>query len=133
MNNVFLPNPKQRRSVFIIDDDERLIREHLEKRKTEQFRDRLSKRVGVEHAIAGFAQCGGKQARRFGIESVGFDANLSAFTYNLRRLGSLLRKNDILSAKLNQVIAAFCRLFSGLPGLRALTRRSHAYPDLQAA
>lgn len=124
---------KQRRSVFIVDDDERLIREHLKKRETEQFRDRSAKRVGVEHAIAGFAQCGGKQARRFGIESVGFDANLSAFTYNLRRLGSLLRKSDIMTAKLNQIIAAFCRRLSDLPGLRALTCRFQAHLAPQAA
>jgi len=124
---------EQHRSVFIVDDEERLIRRHLEDRKTEEFRKRLAQRVGVEHAIAGFAQCGGKQARRFGTEAVGFDANLSAFTYNLRRLGSLLRKSDVLTAKMDQVVAVFCRLLAGLLGLRALRSHSFLHRGLRAA
>ena len=46
----------QRRSVFIVDDDERLIRDHLQERETPEFRARLGQRIAVEHAIAGFAQ-----------------------------------------------------------------------------
>ena len=108
---------RQRRSVFIIDDDEHLIREHLQTRETQEFRGRLAKRVRVEHAIAGFAQCGGKQARRFGIENVAFDANLSALTYNLRRLNSLLHASPALKVRMDELVAAFCRLVSSVLGL----------------
>lgn len=96
------------RTVFIVDKDERVIREHLQRREQPEFRERLAKRVGVEHAIAGFAQCGGKQAQRFGQKCVGFDANLSALAYNLRRLGSLMRDAPELQT---QVEAAAGRLF----------------------
>jgi len=112
----------QRRSVFIVDDDERLIRDHLQQRETPAFRDRLAKRIRVEHAIAGFAQCGGKQAQRFGMDNVSFDARLSAITYNLRRLGSLLRANADLRARLDEVVAAFLRFLHGLLAWRTIKR-----------
>ena len=112
----------QRRSVFIIDDDERLIRDHLRERETPEFRARLGQRITVEHVIAGFAQCGGKKARRFGIENVAFDARLSALTYNLRRLGGLLRSNPDLAARLDEVVGAFWRFLYGTLWLRILKR-----------
>ena len=93
---------KRGRTVFIVDADERLIREHLLRRDQPEFRARLAQRVGVEHAIAGFAQCSGKQAQRFGEQSVGFDTSLSALSYNLRRLGSLMRDNPELRARVEE-------------------------------
>jgi len=110
----------QRRSVFIIDDDERLIRDHLRERETPEFRARLGQRIAVEHAIAGFAQCGGKKARRFGIENVGFDARLSALTYNLRRLGGLLRCDRDLASRLDELVGVFWRFLYALLWLRIL-------------
>jgi hypothetical protein len=91
------------RSVFIIDEDERLIRAHLQRRDEVEFRERLAPRPAIERIIAGFAQCGGKQAHRFGIANTAFDANLSALAYNLRRLGSLCAKNAELAARAAEV------------------------------
>ncbi len=112
-----------RRSVFIVEDDERLIREHLAKRKQPEFRQRLRQRVGVEHAIAGFAQCGGKQARRFGIDNVSFDVKVSAFTYNLRRLGSLLRKHETLQSRLAEAVGSLLRFIRAGVLRRLILRR----------
>ena len=110
--------PEKGRTVFIIDDEERLIRDHLERRKHSEFRARLAQRPAVERVISGFAQCGGKNARRFGMRHVAFDANLSALAYNLRRLGSLLATRDELVERL--------RAFGALVGaLRRLRRGAH--------
>jgi hypothetical protein len=102
----------QGRTVFIVDDEERLIRNHLRRREESEFKERLSKRPAVERAIAGFAQCGGKQARRFGMENVEFDGKLSALTYNLRRLGSLMRADDTLEERLVRAWRASARLLA---------------------
>ena len=90
------------RSVFIVDDEERLIRAHLKRRNDADFREKLQQRPHVERAIAGFAQCGGKRARRFGQADIAFDASLSALTYNLRRLGSLMRDVPELQARVEE-------------------------------
>jgi hypothetical protein len=101
--------PEQGRTLFIVDDDEHLIREHLKDREQPSFRERLAKRTRVEHVLAGFAQCGGKQARRFGIEHVSFDEDLSALAYNLRRLGGLMRRDEQLEARVARVARALLR------------------------
>lgn len=92
------------RSVFIDEPRERLIRAHLERREQPDFKRRLSKRPQVERVIAGLAQCGGKQARRFGRAEVGFDIRLSSLAYNLKRLGGLMKKNELLQARLDQLL-----------------------------
>ena len=104
----------QARSVFVVEEEERLIREHLRRRQEPAFRDKLRKRPHVERVIAGFAQCGGKQATRFGLENVAFDANISALAYNLRLLGSLLRDNPELRAQLCALVLLFCRALLAL-------------------
>lgn len=124
------PKSKKGRSVFIVDEEERVIRSHLERREEAEFRERLAHRPSVERVIAGFAQCGGKQARRFGMQNVGFDANLSALAYNLRRLGSLCASNAELAARAARAVAAsvanalaiFVRRL--LVARRAITNRS---------
>jgi len=103
-------NPKATRSgrtVFVVDDDDRLIRRHLEEREQESFRRKLHHRAKVERVIAGFAQCGGKEARRFGEANVGFDVNLSALAYNLRTLGSLLARDPSLARSLEKALRGF--------------------------
>lgn len=104
-------NPKAEtwkgRTVFIVDKQERLIRKHIDRRGQPEFLERLSHRPDVERVIAGFAQCGGKKARRFGMNNVAFDANLSALTYNLRRLGSLIKSNERLERQMVQIVGRF--------------------------
>ena len=100
---------KQGRTVFIVDRDEYLIRKHLERRQHPEFLERIRHRPAVERAIAGFAQCGGKQARRFGMPNVAFEANLSALAYNLRRLGSLSGANTALASHVAEAAAAAVR------------------------
>lgn len=100
------PKSTKGRSVFIIDEEERVIRRHLERRQQGEFRERLAHRPAVERVIAGFAQCGGKQARRFGMHNVSFDANLSALAYNLRRFGSLCAASVELAARAAETAAA---------------------------
>jgi hypothetical protein len=122
------PTSQKGRSVFIVDEEERVIRKHLERREEAEFRERLAHRPAVERAIAGFAQCGGKQARRFGMRNVGFDANLSALAYNLRRLGSLCARDADLAARAVQaaaasVAAAFCLFLHGLLRARAASHK----------
>ena len=92
------------RSVFVVEDEERLIRKHLERRQEPEFQEKLKQRTHVERAIAGFAQCGGKQARRFGQANVDFDASISALTYNLRRLGSLMQRDSELAARVEAAL-----------------------------
>ena len=117
------PKSKKGRSVFIVDEEERVIRSHLQRREQGEFGERLSHRPSVERVIAGFAQCGGKQARRFGMSNVSFDANLSALAYNLRRLGSLCSNNVELARRAASAAArdllALLRLLRPRP-----TRRS---------
>jgi hypothetical protein len=114
------------RTVFIVDEDERLIREHLQRREHPEFQARLAQRTHVERVIAGFAQCGGKQARRFGIDDVSFDANLSALAYNLRRLGTLLRQKPGLEISLRRALRVFlCLVWLGLSYL-CMVRRDDA-------
>lgn len=100
---------KRGRSVFIVDDEEEVIRRHLQRRDEPEFLERLAHRPAVERVIAGFAQCGGKQARRFGMANVAFDASLSALGYNLRRLGSLCAKDDKLAQRAAEKAEAFAR------------------------
>ena len=102
------PKSTQGRSVFIEEAQERVIRDHLQRREQPEFRQRLAQRPAVERVLAGFAQCGGKQARRFGIKNVNFDANLSALAYNLRRLGSLCASDPELARKAAEAAAAAC-------------------------
>ena len=108
------PKTERGRSVFIVDERERLIRGHLKRRKEPEFLHRISHRPAVERVIAGFAQCGGKQAHRFGKANVRFDVNLSALAYNLRRIGSLSASNQELRASLAVVIAALLRALQWL-------------------
>ena len=104
-------NPKAKsgkgRSVFIVDEQERLIRQHLDRRQQPEFLERLSNRSDVERVIAGFAQCGGRKARRFGIDNTSFDANLSALAYNMRRLGSLIKSDERLERQVAQLVGRF--------------------------
>lgn len=95
--------------MFVVDEEERLIRGHLERRLQPEFQKRLAHRPMVERVIAGFAQCGGKQAHRFGTANVSFDAALSALAYNLRCLGSLLHRQPGLQDRLRGVLGAFLR------------------------
>jgi len=92
------------RRVFINEPRERLIREHLERRDQPDFKEKLSKRPQVERVIAGLAQCGGKQARRFGRAEVGFDVRLSSLAYNLKRLGGIMKQDELLQARLDRLI-----------------------------
>lgn len=92
------------RTVFVVPRRERLIRQHLARREEPDFRQKLAQRIAVERVIAGFAQCGGKRARRFGAQAVEFDAPLSALAYNLRRLGALMSANAELEAALDEAI-----------------------------
>jgi hypothetical protein len=98
--------PEKGRTVFIVDEDERLIRDHLARRKEPEFKERLAERPTVERVIAGFAQCGGKKGRRFSKDKLAFDANLSALAYNLRRLGSLVAENAELDRKAQRAVGA---------------------------
>ena len=104
-------NPKadsgKGRTVFIVDEEERLIRKHLERRQQPEFLERLSHRPDVERVISGFAQCGGKKAHRFGMANTSFDANLSALAYNLRRLGSLIKSDERLEHQVAQLVGRF--------------------------
>jgi hypothetical protein len=102
------------RTVFIVDDNERLIREHLARREEPLFKERLAHRPSVERVISGFAQCGGKKARRFGKRDLAFDANLSALAYNLRRLGSLLAQDSELETRLRGASRAPARWLRAL-------------------
>lgn len=112
------------RSVFVVEDEERLIRDHLVERETPAFKQRLAQRCGVERVIAGFAQCGGKQARRHGQASVGFDSNMSALAFNLRRLASLMRADRSLQVRLDAALRRFLR------GVLAILRAVDAYVGL---
>lgn len=109
------------RTVFIVEDEEHLIRQHLEQRQHPDFLDKLAQRPTVERVIAGFAQCGGKQAHRFGRENVQFDTNLSALGYNLRRLGNILRSNAALADRAARLLPKAFGLFLRL--LERLTNR----------
>lgn len=130
-------NPKAEswkgRSVFIVDEEERLIRKHLKRRQQEEFLERLSHRPAVERVIAGFAQCGGKKARRFGMTNVAFDANLSALAYNLRRLGALIKSDEHLERQVAQLVGRFGLFIRWLlqrlvPFLNALVEKSPLSP-----
>jgi hypothetical protein len=71
-----------------------VLREHLRQRQESDFREKLKGRQVVERANAGFAQCGGKEAHRFGREATQFASNLSALAYNLRLLASVAAKSE---------------------------------------
>ncbi|MCP4083087.1 MAG: hypothetical protein GY743_22940 [Planctomycetaceae bacterium] len=94
------------RSVFVVPTRERLIRNHLVRRDDPDFRSKLARRVGVEHANARFRRCGGKVARRFRQGNVLFDVRMSALACNLRRLAGLLAHNPELLQRLEAVAAA---------------------------
>jgi len=93
--------PDKGRTVFVVEKKERFIRKHLQRRQESDFKKQLAKRQVVERANAGIAQCGGKQARRFGFERVAFDCTLSTLAHNLRTLGSLAGRDEGLRAKLD--------------------------------
>lgn len=82
------------RSFFIVEERERVLREHLRKRGEPDFRENLKGRQVVERANAGFAQCGGKEAHRFGREATQFASNLSVLAYNLRLLASVAAESE---------------------------------------
>ena len=109
------------RTVFLVPDKEKLIRHHLQRRQEQDFVDLLALRPLVERVIAGFAQCGGKQAHRMGQDNVSFDATLSALAYNLRRLGGVLRDQPAVAARLE---AAARRLLFLCLVLALLRRRA---------
>ena len=90
------------RSVFVVPQDERLIRAHLVRRRELDFVAVLAERPMVERVQAGLVQCGGKTVHRVGLPLVDFDVALSALSYNLRRLSSLLKQQPELEAKLQQ-------------------------------
>lgn len=103
-------NPKAKgvgRTVFLVEQKERLIRAHLLRRQELDFIAILAERPAVERVIAGLAQCGGKTARRMGQDNVSFDETLSALAYNLRRLGSVLVKQPEVAARLASVRVVF--------------------------
>ena len=106
-------NPKAQtdkgRTVFVVPDEQPLIDAHLAQRGTAEFKQRYHQRVVVEHANAGFAQCGGKQAHRFGTQNVSFGVAMSALAYNLRRLGSIARDNQQTARLLEQILAQMLR------------------------
>lgn len=90
------------RSVFVVPEDERLIRAHLVRRRELDFVAVLAERPVVERVQAGLVQCGAKTVHRVGLAAVDFDVALSALTHNLRRLGSLLKQRPELLAQLQQ-------------------------------
>lgn len=90
------------RSVFVLPEDERLIRAHLVRRRELDFVAVLAERPVVERVQAGLVQCGGKTVHRVGLPQVDFDVALSALTHNLRRLGSLLKQQPELEVQLQQ-------------------------------
>lgn len=96
------PSKDGARSVFVIPEDERFIRAHLVRREELDFVAMLAERPLVERVQAGLAQCIGKTVHRMGQPRVEFDVALSALTYNLRRLGSLLQTQPELEADRQQ-------------------------------
>ena len=95
--------PTTGRTVFMVPEREKVLRKHLQRREEEEFREFQRQRWRVEQANAGFAQCGGKQADRFGLDHVGFDARLSAIAYNLRKLGGNARDDARLRDHLGKL------------------------------
>ena len=95
-------NKSGARTVFVQPEDERLIRAHLVRRTELDFVALLAERPAVERVLAGLEQCGGKTVHRMGLPMVDFDVALSAVTYNLRRLGSVLRQQPELEARVQQ-------------------------------
>jgi hypothetical protein len=103
-------NPKSKgagRTLFLVESKERLIREHLVRRRELDFIALLSQRPDVERVIAGLTQCGGKQVHRMGMDNVSFDETLSALAYNLRRLGAVLKQNPEAARRLAAEAAVF--------------------------
>ena len=113
--------PTTGRSVFVIESKDRFVRRHLIRRQETDFKEVLAQRWRVEQANAGLAQCGGKKARRFGIEAVEFDTRMSALAYNLRKLGRMVERNDQLRERLEHIVvvgtedALFILLFLRVP------------------
>jgi hypothetical protein len=97
--------PRKGRTVFIVPERERLIRAHLQRRQQPGFKDRLARRVQVEHTIAAITQCGGKRVHRHRTPAVDFDVRLSCLAANLRRLGSVLRQRPEAQARLEAIAA----------------------------
>jgi hypothetical protein len=119
-------NPKaDARTVFVVPETEKLIRAHLQRRQQPDFIELLAKRQVVERANAGFAQCGGKVAHRFGKRHVEFDATLSALAHNLRTLGGLLARRPKLRQKVDQTAAAKRLFLLSLSILHALFSQRH--------
>jgi len=121
-------NPKAKdgtaRTVFIDPNSEPLIREHLTRRAEPSFISHLKQRQVVERANAGFAQCGGKHARRFGAANVEFDSAMSALAHNLRTLAGLARRDPKLSAALDQRSRLLFWLFG--PHILLALHKQHA-------
>jgi len=94
------------RSVFVVPEQERLIRRHLARREEDDFEQRQAERPHVERVIAGYGQCGGKQAHRFGTRAAEFGARMSALAYNFRRLGSVAANDEEVAARLARAARA---------------------------
>lgn len=92
------------RTVFVVPQKEKVLRRHLERRQEPEYLDKQARRFRVEQAIAGLAQCGGKEARRFGQEAVEFDVRISALSHNLRKLGRMVARDDRLRERLERVV-----------------------------
>lgn len=92
------------RNLFVVPETHRLVQARLARQGEPEFVERMRWRPGIERVIAGFAQCGGKQAQRFGLEDVTFDARLSALAYNLRRLAALAASDAALRARLEALL-----------------------------
>ena len=115
-------HPAKGRSFFIDEERERALREHLRRRDETDFRDKIKGRQVVERANAGFAQCGGKKARRFGRRATQFDTNLSALAYNLRRLASLADQSEEIQQALEERARALFFFFLASAIVRVVAR-----------
>jgi hypothetical protein len=118
------------RTVFMEPEKEKVLRHHLKRRQEPDYLTEQARRYQVEQSIAGLAQCGGKQAHRFGIEHVDFDVRMSALAFNLRKLGKMVRGDDALRAQLERVVVVhgeggdFIFLFFRIHAISHHTRRS---------
>lgn len=106
--------PTTGRTVFVVPEKEKVLRRHLERRQQSDYLDKQSQRFRVEQAIAHLAQCGGKEAHRFGLESVEFDVRMSALAHNLRKLGRKVRHDDQLRQRLERVVVVGADKLDGI-------------------
>jgi hypothetical protein len=123
------------RTVFMEPEKEKVLRRHLQRRQDPDYLKEQARRYQVEQSIAGLAQCGGKQAHRFGIDHVDFDVRMSALAFNLRKLGRMVRDNDALRAQIDRVVVVrgeggdFIFLFFSVRVACYSPQRPLRYPD----